>query len=80
MVSQEDNPEWIFISQEDRRALEEKIERILSSREKRVLALFLEGETYAGISKRLDISVKSVDNAIQRIRKKIRDSGKKDEA
>ena len=75
LISHEDNPEWIYIGQEDKRALEEKIERILSPREKRVLTLFLEGESYVGISRHLNISVKAVDNAIQRIRKKIRDSG-----
>ena len=46
------------------------IEKSLSKFEKQVLDRFMRGESYNVIAKRLDSPVKSVDNAIQRIRKK----------
>ena len=46
------------------------IEKSLSKFEKQVLDRFMKGESYNVIAKRLDSPVKSVDNAIQRIRKK----------
>ena len=46
------------------------IEKSLSKFEKQVLDRFMKGESYNVIAKRLDSTVKSVDNAIQRIRKK----------
>ena len=46
------------------------IEKSLSKFEKQVLDRFMKGESYNVIDKRLDSPVKSVDNAIQRIRKK----------
>jgi RNA polymerase sporulation-specific sigma factor len=52
------------------RTVENKIENSLSGFEKQVLQRFAEGDSYVKIAERLDSSVKSVDNAIQRIRKK----------
>lgn len=46
------------------------IEKSLSKFEKQVLDRFIRGESYNIIAKKLDSPVKSVDNAIQRIRKK----------
>ncbi len=65
------NPEKIFIDKENILNLEEEINKILSSFEKTVLSLYLKGESYTYISKKLDKNEKSIDNAIQRIRKKI---------
>lgn len=50
--------------------VEEAINKNLSKFEKQVLDRYLKGESYVNIAKRLDSPVKSVDNAIQRIRKK----------
>ena len=50
--------------------LQNNIERTLSSFEKQVLDRFMKGESYNIIAQKLDSPVKSVDNAIQRIRKK----------
>ena len=47
-----------------------EIEKNLSKFEKQVLDRFIKGESYNVIAKKLDTQVKSVDNAIQRIRKK----------
>ena len=50
--------------------VQNNIEKSLSKFEKQVLDRFIKGESYNIIAKRLDSPVKSVDNAIQRIRKK----------
>lgn len=50
--------------------IENKIEQALSSFEKQVLNRYIQGESYVDIAQKLDSPVKSVDNAIQRIRKK----------
>ena len=46
------------------------VNKHLSKFEKQVLARFIKGESYITIAEKLDSPVKSVDNAIQRIRKK----------
>ena len=50
--------------------IENSIQRSLSSFEKQVLDGYIKGYSYVTIAKQLDAPVKSVDNAIQRIRKK----------
>ena len=50
--------------------VENRIEETLSDFEKQVLHRYANGESYVEIAKKLDSPVKSVDNAIQRIRKK----------
>lgn len=50
--------------------VESVIDTSLSSFEKKVLNRYVQGESYVQIAKKLDAPVKSVDNAIQRIRKK----------
>lgn len=50
--------------------VEDRIEETLSDFEKQVLHRYTNGESYIQIAERLNAPVKSVDNAIQRIRKK----------
>ena len=50
--------------------VENAIDKTLSKFEKQVLERFIKGESYVSIAEKLDAPVKSVDNAIQRIRKK----------
>ena len=50
--------------------VETAIDKMLSDFEKKVLNRYIKGESYTEIATRLDAPVKSVDNAIQRIRKK----------
>ena len=52
------------------KAVEDKIEEHLSDFEKQVLHRYARGESYVSIAEKLDSPVKSIDNAIQRIRKK----------
>lgn len=50
--------------------IENRIDENLSSFEKQVLNRYIQGESYVDIANRLETPVKSIDNAIQRIRKK----------
>ena len=50
--------------------VENAVNKSLSKFEKQVLEQYLKGESYVKIAEKLDSPVKSVDNAIQRIRKK----------
>ena len=50
--------------------VEAAIDENLSDFEKQVLARFIKGESYITIAEKLETPVKSIDNAIQRIRKK----------
>lgn len=52
------------------KSVEDKIDKNLSDFEKEVLNRYAKGESYVKIAEKLDTPVKSVDNAIQRIRKK----------
>lgn len=65
-----EDPLEMIMKKENYEELEKKIDKSLSDFEKQVLNRFLKGESYVAIAKRLDSPVKSVDNAIQRIRKK----------
>lgn len=50
--------------------VESAIDKTLSTFEKKVLQYFIQGQSYIQIAEKLDAPVKSIDNAIQRIRKK----------
>ena len=52
------------------RTVEDTIDKSLSDFEKQVLKKFIKGDSYVKIAEELESPVKSVDNAIQRIRKK----------
>ncbi len=74
IVRSEDNPEEILIDRENAEVLEGKMREFLSPLENDVLDLYLEGYSYADIGEKLNKSPKSVDNALRRIRGKIRDN------
>jgi len=66
-----DDPEDLMIHKEDFIRMEEEMNKVLSGLEKQVLALYLEGQSYQEISDGLNRQVKSVDNALQRIKRKL---------
>lgn len=68
-----DTPEELLISENSAKLITDLIENQLSNQEKSVLTLFLSGFSYNDIAKRLDLSPKSVDSALQRARKKLRE-------
>lgn len=73
LISQvERSPEDLLIDKENLERLEKIIERELSSFEKQVLDLYLTGMKYTQIAKVLGRDEKSTDNALQRIKGKLR--------
>lgn len=66
------SPEKIFFEREDFKSLTDNIKLELSNLEYNVLRLRLSGESYENIAHSLAISEKTVDNALLRIRKKLR--------
>lgn len=67
----ETNPEELLISREDYARIESKIGSMLSSLEQDVLMSYLDGKSYQEIAKELDRHVKSIDNALQRVKRKL---------
>ena len=67
----EQNPEELFIDKESTDFIESKIGNVLSSYERQVLLLQMEGLDYVKIADKLGKTAKSVDNALQRIRNKL---------
>lgn len=65
-----EDPLETIMKQEYYTEVEKAVNKNLSKFEKQVLDRFLKGESYVKIAESLDSPVKSVDNAIQRIRKK----------
>ncbi|MFR1952791.1 MAG: RNA polymerase sporulation sigma factor SigH [Lachnospiraceae bacterium] len=66
------NPEDMVIDQENVEAFQKKIEKCLSKMEKEVIALTLQGLDYHQVAQIMDKSPKSIDNALQRIKGKLR--------
>ncbi|MDE6875476.1 MAG: sigma-70 family RNA polymerase sigma factor [Lachnospiraceae bacterium] len=65
------DPEELMIDRESERQMEERLKNRLSHFELEVLKAYLEEESYTRVAKRLGKSPKMVDNALQRIRKKL---------
>ncbi|MFS8650345.1 MAG: RNA polymerase sporulation sigma factor SigH [Caldibacillus sp.] len=65
------DPEELIIHQEEYDSIEGKIGELLSDLEKKVLTLYLEGRSYQEISGELNRHVKSIDNALQRVKRKL---------
>ena len=65
------NPEELIISQEEFDDIELKMAELLSDLERKVLALYLDGQSYQEISEELNRHVKSIDNALQRVKRKL---------
>lgn len=65
------NPEELFINQEEFDDIEVKMGELLSDLERKVLVLYLDGRSYQEISEELNRHVKSIDNALQRVKRKL---------
>ncbi|MBR5505625.1 MAG: RNA polymerase sporulation sigma factor SigH [Clostridia bacterium] len=65
------DPEEIMIDKERFYSIEEKLSKILSKLEWSVLLKYLEGKSYVDIAAQIGKTEKSIDNALQRIKKKI---------
>jgi len=65
------DPEELIISREELVSIESKIGEILSDLELEVLMSYLQGKSYQEIAADLDRHVKSIDNALQRVKRKL---------
>lgn len=65
------NPEDMVISREEFDDIESKMNDILSDLEWQVLMSYLDGKSYQEIAVELDRHVKSIDNALQRVKRKL---------
>lgn len=65
------DPEELIISQEEFDDIELKMAELLSDLERKVLSLYLDGQSYQEISEELNRHVKSIDNALQRVKRKL---------
>ncbi|MCM3799132.1 RNA polymerase sporulation sigma factor SigH [Caldibacillus thermoamylovorans] len=65
------DPEELIINQEEFDHIEIKMAELLSDLEREVLALYLDGQSYQEISGELNRHVKSIDNALQRVKRKL---------
>lgn len=65
------DPEELIINQEEFDDIEIKMGELLSDLERKVLVLYLDGRSYQEISEELNRHVKSIDNALQRVKRKL---------
>lgn len=65
------NPEDMVISREEFLDIESKMNNILSDLEWKVLMSYLDGKSYQEIAVELDRHIKSIDNALQRVKRKL---------
>lgn len=64
-------PEDLVINEEDRSAIEQKMSEMLSDLEWEVLSSYLQDKSYQEIAADLHRHVKSIDNALQRVKRKL---------
>ena len=65
------DPEELMISKEQIEYIEEKISKVLSGLELEVLTSYLDGKSYQEIASDLEKHSKSIDNALQRVKRKL---------
>lgn len=65
------DPEELFISAEQMDHIQEEISKVLSDLELEVLTSYLDGKSYQEIACDLDRHAKSIDNALQRVKRKL---------
>ncbi len=65
------NPEEVIIGQEDLSHIEGKLGEMLSGLEMEVLNAYLDGKSYQEIAETLGRHAKSIDNALQRVKRKL---------
>lgn len=65
------DPEEVLIGQENLHTIEDELAKRLSKMENEILSLYVDGINYVEIAEMTNRPVKSVDNALQRIKKKV---------
>ena len=74
MSQGESDPLEMYLRREEAQIRQEKIKTLLSGLEQETLTLYLSGHSYEEMAKLLHCTTKAVDNALQRVRRKLRDS------
>ena len=72
-AADEKTPIDSYIEEEREIGLSEALRSVLGERERQVLELYLAGSSYNEIGEKLNVSPKTVDNTLTRIKKKLRD-------
>ena len=72
LIPDKSDPEQDFIAKEEYHKLRKAIESRLSEKERAILFEFLTGKDYNTIAENLGVSRKTVDNALQRVRSKLK--------
>lgn len=65
------NPEELIIGRENLVSFRDQVDRVLSGLEQDVLNAYLDGKSYQEIADKLGRHVKSIDNALQRVKRKM---------
>jgi RNA polymerase sporulation-specific sigma factor len=65
------NPEELLIGRENLHIIEHELAKKLSNFEKEVLQLYIDGTSYTEVATIMNKPIKSIDNALQRIKKKV---------
>ena len=65
------NPEELIIGRENLVSIRDRVDKVLSSLEQDVLNAYLDGKSYQEIADKLGRHVKSIDNALQRVKRKL---------
>lgn len=65
------DPEELIISNEEKSKIQNKMSEVLSDLEMEVLRCYLDGKSYQEIACDLDRHAKSIDNALQRVKRKL---------
>lgn len=71
-IVEEHTPESILLEKENYEYFRSQVMAVLSAKEWEILQCIMSGASYAQTAEKLHISVKSVDNAMQRVRRKMR--------
>lgn len=66
------DPEEQLIRKEDRSRLHESVNRLLTWQEQTVFTAYMDGYSYEKIAYHMSLTVKAVDNSLQRVKRKIR--------
>ena len=72
LLGQSQSPEQLVIEKEVWEDFKQRLNGRLSKMENQVLALYLDGNNYIQIAQLMNKSPKSIDNALQRIRQKVK--------
>ena len=75
-MSFEDDPQQIFVNNESFEKSRNQFFSVLSEYEKNIFTLYLSGYSCIAIAEKISVPYKSVDNALQRIKRKLRKIGK----